>query len=174
MEEVDHSEVVTGKVYSYRLRPDLMVTVKKHDITSEVPPNEEVKKHVESCDAKIQQMMKKVVSVKKILFKVIPEINLKFSFIRTNQSILGSLFCDLIRKDSSADCSLLSSGSLRADRLFAQEEYYSFGDLFDIYPFYKELCLIEISGEDIYKALECGVSKYPALEGRFPQVNQDD
>ncbi len=31
--------------------------------------------------------------------------------------------------------------------------------------------MIEIAGEDLYRGLEMGVCKYPALEGRYPQVS---
>lgn len=77
---------------------------------------------------------------------------------------------DIVRKDSTADCCLLSSGSLRADTIYPAGRYYTYGDVFDIYPFEKEMCLIEITGEEIFQGLEVGVGKYPALEGRYPQV----
>lgn len=102
---------------------------------------------------------------------MIPDLNLKFSFIRTNESNFSNVVADVVRKESSADCCLLSSGSLRSDKVYPANALYSIGDLFDIYPFEKELCVIELSGEDLYKSLECGVSKYPALEGRFPQTS---
>lgn len=101
-----------------------------------------------------------------------PSVNLKFSIIRTSESTFGNFICDLTRKEVSADCCLLASGSIRADKVYAAGHHFTYGDAFDIYPFEKELCLIEILGEDIYRGLELGVSKYPALEGRFPNVSR--
>lgn len=48
---------------------------------------------------------------------------------------------------------------------------FTYGDLYDIYPFDKELCLVEILGKDLLLGLENGVSQAPAFEGRFPQVS---
>lgn len=162
--KIDETQVVTNQVYTYRLKDDLLVSVTKHDITKEVEPNPAVLKHVESYDLKLAEKMKK------ILFKCIPEVNLKFSFIRTHESSFANVITDIVRKEASADCCLLSSGSLRADTIYSAGKLYSYGELFDIYSLEKELCLIEITGEDIYQGLECGVSKYPTLDGRFPQV----
>lgn len=77
---------------------------------------------------------------------------------------------DLARKDVSADCCILASGALRADSKFPAEHLYTYGEMFDIYPLEKELCLVQMKGEDLYRGLESGVSKYPGLDGRFPQV----
>lgn len=108
--------------------------------------------------------------IHKILFKVIPEINVKFNVLRRSENPFANFVTDLVRKEVSADCCLLSSGSLRADCVYPVGHHYTYGDMFDIYPFDKELCLIEVTGDDIYNALEDGVCKYPSLEGRFPQV----
>ena len=35
------------------------------------------------------------------------------------------------------------------------------------------LVLLEVTGEQIHQALENGVSMYPKLEGRFPQVSKN-
>lgn len=43
-------------------------------------------------------------------------------------------------------------------------------DLSNIIPQRDPVLLISCTGETIIKALENGVSKYPKLEGRFPQV----
>lgn len=98
---------------------------------------------------------------------------MKFSILRTGENPFVNFVCDLVRKEVSADCCLLTSGCIRADKIYPPNHLYSYGDTFDIYPFDKELCLIEIAGEDIYHGLELGVSKYPALDGRFPQVRQN-
>lgn len=81
------------------------------------------------------------------------------------------MICDLIRKETSADCALINSGSIRADMNYGENRLFTYGDVHDIYPFQKELCLIGVTGINLYLALENGVSKYPAMEGRFPHVS---
>ena len=44
-------------------------------------------------------------------------------------------------------------------------------DLITILPMVDHLWKLEVTGEQILKALENGVSQYPRLEGRFPQVS---
>lgn len=43
-------------------------------------------------------------------------------------------------------------------------------DLFQVLPQLSPLTVIQVTGHQIWKALENGVSQYPKLEGRFPQV----
>lgn len=74
-------------------------------------------------------------------------------------------------KETGADCAVVSSGSIRADKEYEAGKLYCIGDIFDIYPFDKQLCMVEITGADLYRGLELGLSKYPALEGRYPQVS---
>lgn len=38
-------------------------------------------------------------------------------------------------------------------------------------PMVDEMCVLEIDGKTLKEALECGVSMWPRLEGRFPQVS---
>ena len=38
-------------------------------------------------------------------------------------------------------------------------------------PYIDPLVLLEVSGEQVFQCLENGVSQFPKLEGRFPQVN---
>merc|ERR1712241_610148 len=45
------------------------------------------------------------------------------------------------------------------------------GDLLAILPMMDDLILLDVSGKMIYEALENGVSMWPKLEGRFPQVS---
>ena len=55
-----HEQVETGKPYSYRLRDDLLITIIKHDVTTDIEPNAEVRKHIEEYDQKLQEKMKTV------------------------------------------------------------------------------------------------------------------
>jgi 5'-nucleotidase len=69
-----------------------------------------------------------------------------------------------------ADCALLNSGTLRSDELHKAGEF-SLRDLLAILPMMDDLILLDVSGDMIHKALENGVSMWPKLEGRFPQVS---
>jgi 5'-nucleotidase len=105
--------------------------------------------------------------MKKVLCRINSPLQTKFSFIRSHESALGSFFADLIRKELSADCAILNSGAIRSDRNY-DPGYLTIGDWTDIFPYRKTLMKTEVSGSLLLKILEQGISKYPALEGRFP------
>lgn len=98
-------------------------------------------------------------------------VNLEFSYLRKNQAALTGLITEILRIETGADCCLISSGSVRADCKFEGNHIYNIGDVFTLYPFDKLLCLVELVGEDLYRGLEQGISKYPSLEGRYPQLS---
>lgn len=75
-----------------------------------------------------------------------------------------------MRKQVSADVAILNSGTLRSDKMF-KAGIITLGDLNDINPYRKTVTKVSITGAQLLVALEAGVSKYPALEGRFPQVS---
>lgn len=47
---------------------------------------------------------------------------------------------------------------------------FTLRDLSSIIPMRDPLVVVEITGEQLLEVLENSVSKYPSLEGRFPQV----
>ena len=56
--------------------------------------------------------------------------------------------------------------------LTSHEHIFTFlKDLLNILPYIDPLVLLEVSGEQVFQCLENGVSQFPKLEGRFPQVN---
>lgn len=75
-----------------------------------------------------------------------------------------------MRKEHNADCAMIHGGAIRSDKLFNQG-FMTRGDWSSIIPFQTSVCLLEATGEQIVQALENGVSKVPALEGRFLHVS---
>merc|ERR1719500_885115 len=94
----------------------------------------------------------------------------KFSSVRTRETNLGNLVTDIMVAALNADCALLNSGTLRSDTEHPEGKFY-LRDLLMILPMMDPLVLLDVSGDMIHKALENGVSQWPKLEGRFPQVS---
>ncbi|WFD29911.1 hypothetical protein MSPP1_000925 [Malassezia sp. CBS 17886] len=67
-----------------------------------------------------------------------------------------------------ADCCLICGGSLRGDAVFGPGEI-TLGTILEIMPFEDPVVVLELSGRDLWDALENGFSAYPRQEGRFPQ-----
>ena len=68
-----------------------------------------------------------------------------------------------------ADCSIINSGTLRSDCIFPAGPF-TVRDLKKIIPFPDPIVVLKVSGKILHEVLENGVSKFPMLEGRFPQV----
>ncbi|XP_050733996.1 5'-nucleotidase-like isoform X2 [Eriocheir sinensis] len=97
------------------------------------------------------------------------ELDGRFSSIRTSETNLGNFICDIIMAACNGDVALLNSGTLRSDRIHPRGDF-KMRDLMTILPMLDPLLVLEITGEKLVQALENGVSQYPKLEGRFPQV----
>lgn len=48
---------------------------------------------------------------------------------------------------------------------------FTYRDLVSVLPMLDETTVLKVTGQQLLDALENGVSQYPKLEGRFPQVN---
>lgn len=105
-----------------------------------------------------------------IIGELAVELDGRFSSVRTSETNLGNFVCDLWRESSGADVALLNSGTLRSDAVHPPGPFLM-RDLVTILPMLDETVTIEISGKQLIEALENGVSQYPKLEGRFPQVS---
>ncbi|KAK6633160.1 hypothetical protein RUM43_012904 [Polyplax serrata] len=93
----------------------------------------------------------------------------RFESIRTGETNLGNWVCDVVLAATNADCVILNSGTFRSDTVHAAGNF-TLGDLVHVIPMMDPLVLLSVTGEQLLRALENGVSAYPKLEGRFPQV----
>lgn len=170
--EVTDETVETDKIYTY-LTPNLnqdeshgqyKIQICKRDITAEVPPIPELEELVRSYDGKLNEEMKVIIC------KSMKSINVNFSHIRKQESLVGNFLAGLMRKETLADVAILNSGGMRADQSY-QPGYMTLGDWTEIFPFRQVVMKVEVSGEQLHMLLESIVAKYPALEGRWPSIS---
>lgn len=94
----------------------------------------------------------------------------RFASIRTRETNLGNFVCDIMLASTHSDLAILNSGTLRSDRIHPKGPF-TLRDLVTIMPYMDPLIVLNATGEVIWKALENGVSQWPKMEGRFPQVS---
>jgi len=140
------------------------VEVEAIDVTKDFEPDPELNETLEKYTDVVEGKMGEVLGE----FKC--DLDGRFSSVRTKETNLGNLVTDIMVAALNADCALLNSGTLRSDQLHKAGEF-SLRDLLAILPMMDDLILLDVSGEMIHKALENGVSMWPKLEGRFPQVS---
>lgn len=93
----------------------------------------------------------------------------RFCKIRTEETNLGNWICDILLAATGAELVLINSGTFRSDQIHPPGDF-TMGDLMRIIPYNEPTVELNVSGETVLQMLENGVSKYPVLEGRFPQV----
>lgn len=69
-----------------------------------------------------------------------------------------------------ADCCLICGGSLRSDSVFGPGEI-TLSNILEIMPFEDPIVVKQLTGQQLWDALENGFSQYPKQEGRFPQIS---
>ncbi|KXZ56803.1 hypothetical protein GPECTOR_1g723 [Gonium pectorale] len=94
----------------------------------------------------------------------------RFQTVRNRESNLGNFVADVWRKASGAEMAILNSGSLRSDMIHPAGVLKT-KDFVSILPMIDNTVVLECTGAQVVAALENGVSQWPKLEGRFPQVS---
>ncbi|MCR4401342.1 MAG: 5'-nucleotidase C-terminal domain-containing protein [Firmicutes bacterium] len=88
--------------------------------------------------------------------------------VRTRETNLGNLVADVMRAAGQADIALTNGGGIRASM---DKGPITVGEIFTVLPFDNTLVVLEVSGENVKKALERAVSDYPKELGAFLQVS---
>lgn len=164
-EDVNEENVVTGKEYRYYVREQYLATIVKYDVTLDIIPDPLVEAHVRDSYLEFDKSMSRP-----ICLNAAETIDATFKTIRTQEAGIGNFLADLMRKEHQADCAIINSGTIRADKVYPKGPL-TIGDWNEILPFAVGIVLLSISGSELLQVLEAAVAKYPALEGRFPQVS---
>jgi 5'-nucleotidase len=90
--------------------------------------------------------------------------------LRARETNLGDLVADAMRLEVGADVAILNSGGIRGDRIYPAGPITR-RMVVSMEPFGNVICKISVTGRVILSALNSGVAKLPASEGRFPQVS---
>lgn len=109
-------------------------------------------------------------SMDQVLGHFLCDLDGRFSSIRNQETNLGNFFSDIMLTSTHSDLAVLNSGTLRSDQIHSKGDF-KLRDLVQIMPIMDPMIVLAASGQVVWKALENGVSQWPKLEGRFPQVS---
>ncbi|MGI6481572.1 MAG: 5'-nucleotidase C-terminal domain-containing protein [Sphaerochaetaceae bacterium] len=87
--------------------------------------------------------------------------------VRTKPTNLGNMVAAAMVEASGADVAFTNGGGIRASIPVGD---VTRGDIITVLPFNNTLVVVEVSGQDIYDALEWGYSRLPDSNGGFPQT----
>ena len=140
------------------------VDILRRDIVSSITPDKETAEMVDKLTAKLKESLEKPIG-----WTSAP-LDSRFTTVRTRESNIGNLVCDIMRLHYGTDCAIMAAGTIRGDQIYAPGPI-RVKDVTDCFPFEDPVVVIKVTGKGIWEALENGVSAFPALEGRFPQVS---
>ena len=78
--------------------------------------------------------------------------------LRLKENALGNYVADIVKVEYSADISIINAGSIRSDQVF-EPGPLTVGNIIDLFPFRDIVVMIEVTGKQIYDAIENGVSQ---------------
>jgi 5'-nucleotidase len=140
------------------------IETEKIPVFSSIKEDPEIQSIVDSYDKELQSKINKEVC------RLGRELDVMAEVVRTQECAAGNLVADIMRKEMMCDCAIVNSGVLRANLVYIPG-VLKIKDILDILPMEDIVVSVLIKGSNLREALECGFSKYPALEGRFPQVS---
>jgi 5'-nucleotidase / UDP-sugar diphosphatase len=96
------------------------------------------------------------------------DVDLQGKGSRFQETNLGNLVADILRRETGADAALINGGSIRADILKGPVRMK---DLFLILPFFNHPVVFKVRGRELKNILEYGLSDDGGSGGRFPQIS---
>lgn len=147
-----------------RIQRNNEMQVIRKDISNSVIADEEMKSIVSTFTSGLSSKLSLIIGTTSVA------LDSRFSTVRRKESNIGNFVSDIMRTQTGADVALLNSGTLRSDTLTPAGNL-RLSYLFRLVPMSDALVTVQVSGKQLIEALENGVSQYPNLEGRFPQVS---
>lgn len=106
-----------------------------------------------------------------VIAKTEIELDSRNATIRTREAAIGNLFADAMRISMKADAAIINGGGIRAGKVYAPGSEIRIRDVLAELPFNNRVIVVEISGADLWLAMENGFAQVPVPAGRFPQIS---
>jgi 2',3'-cyclic-nucleotide 2'-phosphodiesterase (5'-nucleotidase family) len=133
--------------------------------TASVTPDPETQKLVDGFAAELDKELNVVIG------KTTGPLDSRRNIVRTQEAAIGNLIADAMKDAVAADIAITNGGGIRADKEYAAGSDITRRDVLSELPFGNVTVLTEVSGKQIWEALENGFSLYEDGAGRFPQVS---
>lgn len=99
------------------------------------------------------------------------DIDTRREAMRKKENGFANLAADVLRAHYKSDIALINGGSFRANKQYPTGSNITVGDIQKELPFNNKVVNIKISGENIRKTIERGLSRIEELKGCFPHVS---
>lgn len=137
----------------------------KTDVAKEgYQPDPNVKAVMDSYNAKLGKELEVQIG------KSLTEMDVMKASQRKMETAIGDLVADAMKDYTKADMAIINGGGIRAERVFPAGPLTK-KDIMDAMPFANYVEKLDITGDQLYQALENGISLIESGAGRYPQVS---
>ncbi|KAJ1964450.1 hypothetical protein IWQ62_002929 [Dispira parvispora] len=141
------------------------IRVYRHAVTSDILPDPATEEVVQRVSQGVSKHIDKVIGY------TLTPWDARSTKVRIEESAIGNLLADLMRNAyPCVDVALACGGAIRSDTVYGPGDI-TMRTVMDLFPFEDPVVVVRLSGTQLWEALENGFSKFPAQEGRFPQVS---
>jgi 5'-nucleotidase/UDP-sugar diphosphatase len=133
--------------------------------TATVTPDPEVAAVVAGFEQELSRQLDVPIGITAV------ELDSRTAIVRMREAAIGDLIADAMRESTDADAAVMNGGGIRAGRIYAPGTTITRRDMLAELPFDNRVVTIDISGAELRRALENGLSRLPHSSGRFPQVS---
>ena len=130
-----------------------------------VTPDPETQAQVEKYNAQLSRELDVAVGT------TTTPLDSRRASVRTVETAIGDLIADAMREAVSADVAITNGGGIRGNKEYPAGASLTRKDIFTELPFGNKTVKLELTGADIWAALENGFSEVENGAGRFPQVS---
>ena len=103
--------------------------------------------------------------------KTLSELDSRKKTVRTEEAAIGNLIADAMREGVEAEICITNGGGIRAKKMYSPDTIITRKDILTELPFGNVVVKLELTGAQIFDAIENGVSEVEKNSGRFPQVS---
>jgi 5'-nucleotidase / UDP-sugar diphosphatase len=132
--------------------------------TATVQPDPETQKVVDQFSAELDKELNVVIG------KTKGPLDSRRNIVRTQEAAIGNLIADSMLSAVGAEIAITNGGGIRAEKEYAAGSEITRRDILSELPFGNVTVLAEVTGQQVWDALENGFSKIEDGAGRFPQV----
>ena len=141
-----------------------VVAGRTKEVSPSIEPDQGFEGRIGTLSKPINDLRKQAVGSSSVL------LNGARADVRAKETNLGNLIADSSiakTRPNGAQLAIVNGGGIRTSIPAGQ---VTLGQVIEVMPFGNTLIVLDLSGAQVKAALENGVSRFPAAEGRFPQV----
>lgn len=106
-----------------------------------------------------------------VIGKTTSEFNTYRLSVRKYENAFGNLIVDSVKSYTGADIAILNGGTIRGEKQYVKNQNISRKDIISELPYRNNVVLLNVTGEELHKAIEHGLSGLDNVLGRFLQIS---